>query len=191
MSTRDYVTVVSGLPRSGTSLAMQMLEAGGVPALTDRVRTPDDDNPRGYFEFERVKHLRTDKAWLDGAAGKAVKIIHALLTELPDGREYRVLFMRRDPGEVVRSQAAMLARSGRSGAGLAPERLAAVYAQQLAGVERWMAGRPALAALDVPYAGLVAEPVAWAERINAFLGGGLDTGAMAAAVDPALYRNRA
>ncbi|MFM9144976.1 MAG: sulfotransferase family protein, partial [Phycisphaerales bacterium] len=100
----EPVFVVSGLPRSGTSLAMQMLHAGGIPAVTDGLRTQDDDNPRGYFEFERVKQLRTDKAWLDDAAGKAVKVIHLLLMELPDDRPYRVVFMQRDLREVVKSQ---------------------------------------------------------------------------------------
>ena len=188
---RPPVTVVSGLPRSGTSLAMQMINAGGIPAVTDGQRASDDDNPRGYFEFERVKQLRTDKAWLDDAAGKAVKVIHLLLTELPDDRPYRVVFMRRDLREVVRSQSTMLARSGRAGGGLAPERLMAVYGQQLAAVAAWLAERPNFAVLDVPYAELVAAPAGWVPRIDAFLGGGLDQAAMAAAVDPALHRNRA
>ena len=125
------VTVVSGLPRSGTSLAMQMIHAGGIPALTDGQRTSDDSNPRGYFELERVKQLKQDKSWLDEAAGKVVKVIHLLLAELPDDRPYRVVFMQRDLREVVQSQATMLARSGRPGGQLAPERLIAVYEQQL------------------------------------------------------------
>ena len=187
----EPVTVVSGLPRSGTSLAMQMIHAGGMPAVTDGQRTSDDDNPRGYFEFERVKQLRSDKAWLDDAAGKVVKIIHLLLTELPDDRPYRVVFMRRDLREVVKSQSTMLARSGRAGGGLPPERLMAVYEQQLKAVEGWLAARPAFAVLDVPYAGLVADPGSWVPRLNAFLGGGLDERAMRAAVDPGLHRNRA
>jgi hypothetical protein len=184
------VTVVSGLPRSGTSLAMQMIHAGGMPAVTDGRRTSDDDNPRGYFEFERVKQLRSDKAWLDDAAGKVVKVIHLLLTELPDDRPYRVVFMRRDLREVVKSQSTMLARSGRAGGGLAPERLMAVYEQQLGTVAAWLAARPNFALLDVPYAELVASPAAWVPRINAFLGGTLDEAAMHAAVDPTLHRNR-
>ncbi len=187
---RDFITVVSGLPRSGTSLAMQMLATGGIPPMTDHERTPDPDNPKGYFEFERVKHLRTDKAWLDGATGRAVKIIHVLLTELPPDRPYRVIFMRRDLNEVIRSQGVMLTRSGRSGAGLAPDRLAAMYEQQLAGVERWLAERPCFRVLDVPYADLIRDAPRWAAEISGFLDGGLDTDAMTRAVDPSLYRNR-
>jgi hypothetical protein len=187
---RDFVTVVSGLPRSGTSLAMQMLAAGGIEPLTDRARTPDDNNPRGYLEYEPVKHLKADRAWFAGAKGRSVKIIHALLTELPDDVPCRVLFMRRDLGEVVRSQRVMLERSGRTGGGLTPERLVAVYEAQLAGVARWLAERPSFRVLDVPYADLVRAPEPVVATIDAFLGGGLDTGAMADAVDPDLYRNR-
>jgi hypothetical protein len=190
MSEPSPIVVVTGLPRSGTSVAMQMLAAGGVPPMTDGERRPDDDNPRGYYEFERVKQLRTDKAWLDQAGGRAVKVIHMLLTELPDDRPYSVVFMRRDIGEVVRSQSVMLARSERAGGAIPPERLAAVYEQQLAGVARWLTARPCFRVLDVPYAGLVSEPRVWAAQVRDLVGGDLDLDAMAAAVDPSLYRNR-
>lgn len=185
------VTVVSGLPRSGTSLAMQMIDAGGIPALTDGQRTGDDSNPRGYFELERVKQLRQDKSWLDDAAGKVVKVIHLLLTELPDDRRYRVVLMQRDLREVVRSQAAMLARNGRAGGQLPPERLIAVYEQQLKTVEQWLAVRPNFGVLRVPYAQLVSDPSSVVPKVNEFLGGTLDEARMRGAVDPALYRNRA
>ncbi|MFZ4467055.1 MAG: sulfotransferase [Phycisphaerales bacterium] len=187
---RRPVIVVSGLPRSGTSLAMQMIHAGGVEAVTDGQRASDEDNPRGYFEFERVKQLRNDRTWLDGAEGKVVKVIHLLLTELPDDRPYRVVFMQRELGEVVRSQATMLARSGRAGGQLAPERLMAVYAQQLAAVDAWLAARPNFQVLKVPYAQMVADPATHAAAVNRFLGGTLDETGMRAAVDPSLHRNR-
>ena len=185
------VTVVSGLPRSGTSLAMQMIHAGGIPALTDGQRTSDDSNPRGYFELERVKQLKQDKSWLDEAAGKVVKVIHLLLAELPDDRPYRVVFMQRDLREVVQSQATMLARSGRPGGQLAPERLIAVYEQQLKTVEQWLAARPNFSVLRVPYAQLVSDPAGVVPTVNAFLGGTLDEARMRAAVDPRLHRNKA
>jgi hypothetical protein len=185
------VTVVSGLPRSGTSLAMQMIHAGGIPALTDGQRTSDDSNPRGYFELERVKQLKQDKSWLDDAAGKVVKVIHLLLAELPDDRPYRVVFMQRDLREVVQSQATMLARSGRTGGQLPPERLIAVYEQQLNTVEQWLAARPNFSVLRVPYAQLVSDPSGVVPTVNAFLGGTLDEARMRAAVDPGLHRNRA
>lgn len=185
------VNVVSGLPRSGTSLAMQMIHAGGIPALTDGQRTSDDSNPRGYFELERVKQLKQDKSWLDDAAGKVVKVIHLLLAELPDDRPYRVVFMQRDLREVVQSQATMLARSGRAGGQLAPERLIAVYEQQLKTVEQWLAARPNFSVLRVPYAQLVSDPAGVVPTVNAFLGGTLDEARMRAAVDPGLHRNKA
>jgi hypothetical protein len=185
------VTVVSGLPRSGTSLAMQMIHAGGIPALTDGQRTSDDSNPRGYFELERVKQLKQDKSWLDDAAGKVVKVIHLLLAELPDDRPYRVVFMQRDLREVVQSQATMLARSGRAGGQLAPERLIAVYEQQLKTVEQWLAARPNFSVLRVPYAQLVSDPAGVVPTVNAFLGGTHDEARMRAAVDPGLHRNKA
>jgi hypothetical protein len=188
---RDFTTVVSGLPRSGTSMAMQMIVAGGIAPLTDELRVPDADNPRGYFEFERVKTLRTDKAWLDDARGKVVKVIHLLLTELPDDRPYRVVFLDRDLREVVKSQSTMLARGAKAGGGLPPERLMAVYTQQLAQVDAWLAARPNFGVLRVRHADLISGPRAQAERIAAFLGGDLDVAAMAQAVDPSLHRNKA
>lgn len=190
VSPRDFITVVSGVPRSGTSLAMQMLHVGGMPAITDEQRAPDANNPRGYFEFEPVKQLRADQQWLGSAAGKAVKIIHLLLTELPVDRDYRVLFMQRDLAEVVRSQAAMLERSGKSGGGLGEAQLAQTYAAQLARVKSWLRERPCFRVMDVPYPELVREPRAMSDAINDFLGGGLDVDAMVGAVDPSLYRHR-
>jgi hypothetical protein len=169
---------------------MQMLHAGGIPAVTDGERASDDDNPRGYFEFERVKQLRTDTSWLDDAAGKAVKVIHLLLQHLPDDRPYRVLFMDRDLREVVRSQAVMLERSGRAGGGLAPDRLMAVYRQQLDATMAWLAARPNFQVLSVPYARLVSDPAPVVESIARFTGRPLDRERMLSAVDPGLYRNR-
>ncbi len=187
------VIVVSGLPRSGTSAAMQCLAAGGVEPLTDGVRTADDDNPRGYLELEAVKRLKSERGWLDAAAGKAVKVIHLLLTELPDDRPYRVIFLRRDLGEVVRSQAAMLARTGKKPL-LADDRLIATYEAQLHRVDAWLAERPGFARLDVEHARLIREPAtavaAIADFVEAGIGRTLDRPAMAAAIDPRLHRNR-
>ncbi len=171
-------------------MAMQMIVAGGIPPITDSLRAPDEDNPRGYFEFERVKSLRTDKAWLDDARGKVVKVIHMLLTELPDDRPYRVVFLDRDVREVVKSQATMLARSGKAGGGLPPDRLAAIFTQQLAQVHAWLAARPNFRVLMVRHADLIDDASSRARELNMFLGGALHESAMAAAVDPTLHRNR-
>lgn len=196
MPTRDFITVVSGLPRSGTSLMMQMLHAGGIEAVTDQERKPDADNPRGYFEFERVKKIKTDKAWLPDAKGKQVKMVHILLLDLPTSplpegvAGYRVVFMRRHLEEVVKSQSVMLERHGKTGAALPPERLMAMYKQQIDQVLAHCAKSPAFKLMELSYNDLMADPAAAAASLNDFLGGGLDRQAMVSAVDPTLYRNK-
>ena len=191
-----FVTVVSGLPRSGTSLMMQTLAAGGIPPLTDAERAPDESNPRGYLELEVVKKLRLDKSWLPQARGKAVKIIHLLLPELtgpgvPEGLEFRVVMMRRPGGGGRREPAGDARAAGQGGGGTCPTRnLGKLFTDQLERVERLLAGLPNFQVCSVPYPALVADPAAEAARVNAFLGGGLDEAAMARAVDPALYRER-
>jgi len=187
---RPFITVVSGLPRSGTSMAMQMLVAGGLQPLTDFLRAADEDNPRGYLEFERVKALRDDKAWVSDAVGRCVKVIHLLLPELPSNFSYRVIFMRRGLDEVVRSQAKMLERSGRVGGGLPLDRLKAVYEAQLKSVDAWLAAQPNFSILRVDYADFIRSPHESASAVDAFLGSGLDVLAMSASVDPSLHRNR-
>jgi hypothetical protein len=171
-------------------MAMQMLVAGGLEAVTDALRAPDADNPHGYLEYEPVKQLRADKSWVASASGKAVKVIHLLLPELPEDLDYRVIFMERDVREVVRSQAAMLTRSGKPGGNLAPERMAAMYDAQLKQVFAWVAARPNFRLLRLSHASCIADPAQAAKEINTFLGGRLDEVKMVAAVDPSLHRNR-
>ena len=187
---RDFITVVSGLPRSGTSLMMQMLTAGGVPALTDELRKSDESNPRGYFEFDPVKRIRSDQSWLEQARGRAVKIIHLLLRDLPTDRgfEYRVLFMKRPIEEVVASQRKMLEREGKHSAD--PAMLTKIYQSQLAQVEEWTKAQPCFSFLAVNHRSLIDNPLAVANEINAFLGGKMHVEQMASAVDPGLWRER-
>lgn len=184
------IVVVSGLPRSGTSMAMRMLEAGGMPLLTDGVRTSDASNPRGYFEYEPVKALEhhADVSWLPRAQGKAVKIISFLLTWLPDTYDYHVIFMQRDMQEILASQEQMLART--EGARSNDTRIADVYGDHLRQVARFMAQRPCFRSLTLLYGDVVDRPEAAATRIRAFLTRPLDISRMAAAVDRDLYRNR-
>jgi hypothetical protein len=186
----NVITVVSGLPRSGTSLMMQMLEAGGLPLLTDNVRLPDENNPRGYFEFEPVKQLRVDQSWLGQACGRAVKIIHLLVRELPDdGRfEYRVILMKRPMDEILSSQRLMLERQGK----ISGDRglLASAFRDQLSKLEKWLKAQPHFKTLSIDYHDVIAKPKIVANDVDNFVGGGLDTEAMARAVDPALYRQR-
>jgi hypothetical protein len=187
---RPFLTIVSGLPRSGTSLMMKMLEAGGVPVLVDNVREADVDNPRGYYEFEPVKGLKSDASWVGPARGKAVKMVYLLLLDLPAGHEYRVLFMRRNLDEILASQKAMLDRLGKASP-LDDSKMAALFRDGLARFDAWVEGRPNFKVLDVSYNAMVSDPAPLAREVDRFLGGGLDLDAMTRVVDPSLYRNRA
>jgi len=186
------VVVVSGLPRSGTSMAMKMLEAGGMVVVADGLRAPDEDNPKGYFEDERVKNLHqdTDKTWLRGARGKAVKVISFLLRSLPGDNNYKVVFMCRDLHEIVASQNKMLARRGESGT--APdERTLELLAKELADARFFLRRRPQFDVLELGYRESLDDPAAQARRIARFLGRPMDTESMARVVSLDLYRNRA
>jgi len=186
-----FVTVVTGLPRSGTSMLMQMLEAGGLPVVSDGARRADADNPRGYYELEAATRLRRDAGWVPDAAGKAFKLVVPLVPHLPAEPHYRVVFLRRDLDEVLASQRVMLERGGRERSFREPERLRRAFAQQLRRVEAWIARQPHVSALVVDYGRVVADPEAAARALADFLGVGLDVAAMAAAVEPALHRRRA
>jgi len=190
MTEPTYVTIVSGLPRSGTSLMMRMLEAGGIPVITDGIREADEDNPRGYYEFEPAKRTREDASWLASAGGKVVKMVYRLLYDLPAGGPYRVVFMRRAIQEVLASQKKMLERSGREGGGADDAQMAALFARDLKQFDAWIAGRPGFSILNVSYNELLTDPMPPAVAVNRFLDHRLDVGAMAGVVEPALYRNR-
>jgi predicted AlkP superfamily phosphohydrolase/phosphomutase/Tfp pilus assembly protein PilF len=186
------LVVVSGLPRSGTSMLMQMLAAGGMPVLTDSVRDADEDNPRGYFEFEPVKKLFRGAGWLPEAKGKAVKIVAPLLLGLPRGLPCRVVFIERDLDEILDSQAKMIAREGGVAAS-PPERrelLKAEYARTVSRAKAWLANRPDTAWLMLNYAEVLADPQAAAASLLEFLDRRLDHDRAASLVDASLHRNR-
>lgn len=187
---RQFITVVSGLPRTGTSMMMQMLAAGGVPVLTDGKRTADPGNPRGYYEYEPATRLHKERGWLKEAVGKSVKIVAQLLPALAPEHCYRVIFMRRDLDEVLRSQQAMLTRLGHGASPMPPARLRTVFRQQLRQIELWLAKQQNVRTLFVDYDGVLKDPRAAAAAIGTFLGRTADADAMAAAVDPALHRQR-
>ena len=189
----EPIVVVSGLPRSGTSMMMRMLAAGGVAPLTDGHRTADVDNPGGYYELEQVKKLsKGDTAWLQGAEGKAVKVIVTLLYELPPEHRYRVIFMRRRMEEVLASQRQMLVNRGQDPDAVPDEEMARIFRQHLAKLDGWLAERPNVELIDVDYNALVTGGgSATARRVAEFLDRPLDIPAMEAVVDPELYRRRA
>jgi hypothetical protein len=187
----EPIVVVSGLPRSGTSMMMKMLDAGGVPIMTDSIRTADIDNPKGYFEYERVKDLEkeTDKSYIREGRGKALKVISFLLKDLPDDNFYRVIFMRRHLDEVISSQNRMLDRRGEESID-EREIMAEAYRNHLAAVKILVRKRPNFEMLEFRYDEAVGDPRKAAAGVNAFLGGTLDEKAMVGVVDAELYRNR-
>jgi hypothetical protein len=184
------ITIVSGLPRSGTSLMMQMLVAGGMTPLSDGERRADADNPRGYMEWERIKTLPHDPGCIAEAEGKAVKVISRLLLSLPAGYEYRVVFMQRPLPEVLASQDEMLRRRGTFKEGTSPAVIAAAFEKHLREVYAWLDGRANVKALRVPYHEVLSEPQEVGWRVTEFLEIDLNLDLMTQQVDQSLYRNR-
>lgn len=184
------VTVVSGLPRSGTSMMMRMLEHGGAEVVTDHLRAADEDNPRGYYEIERVKQLASDASWLFDCRGKAVKIVSPLLRHLPPGLPCMVILMERDMEEILRSQRVMMERMGRDGSEKSDEEMAGHFHRHLDKVLGWMKERPELETLKVDFREVIRDPAESAERVRRFLGASLDVERMAGVVEKPLYRQR-
>ncbi|NUO80740.1 sulfotransferase domain-containing protein [candidate division KSB1 bacterium] len=186
----SFITIVSGLPRSGTSMMMKMLEAGGMAVVTDNLRTADEDNPKGYYEFERVKQIESDKDWLPGAQGKAVKMISELLKHLPPNYQYRVVFMRRKIEETLASQKQMLVRRGQPTDVVSNEKLAELFRRHLERTFAWLEEQSNFAVLFVEYADVLQNVAAQAGRINEFLDKTLNVEKMIGVVDQTLYRQR-
>jgi RNase adaptor protein for sRNA GlmZ degradation len=184
----NEIIIVSGLPRSGTSLMMQMLENGGVQVVTDHIRTADTDNPRGYYEYENVKKIKQDVSWLPETRGKAFKMVSQLLYELPSSQKYRIIFMERDMDEMLVSQEKMLARLGKPAAPRAAIKQAFIV--HLDKLREWLSGQGNIEVLGVCYNDLLEQPEEQADRISAVLEGKADSQSMAMTVDPSLYRNR-
>ena len=185
-----FITIVSGLPRSGTSLMMRMLNVGGIPALCDEHRTPDADNPNGYYEFESVKSIQNYSDWIDRAVGHSVKMVYNLLEHLPKDREYRVVFMRRQIDEIIQSQRAMLLRNGIE-TEIPDEEIKELFERVLRQFYSWLPAQTHLKLINVSYNELLSRPASTIAQINRHLGYSLDTEAMAQVIDHSLYRNRA
>ncbi len=186
-----FITIVSGLPRSGTSMLMKMLEAGGMEILTDNLRMADEDNPKGYYEFEAVKQLEKNQEWLPDAQGKVVKIISQLLKQLPPRYEYKVIFMRRKMEEILASQKQMLLRRGAPTDAVSDETIAELFKKHLTQIEAWLAEQSNFEVLYIHYSEALEKPAEAAEQINEFLGGSLDIERMKSVVDTSLHRQRA
>jgi hypothetical protein len=184
------ITVVSGLPRSGTSMMMKMLEAGGKKVLTDSLRAADEDNLKGYYEDERVKSLSQDNAWISEAEDQVVKVISYLLKYLPDGHDYRIIFMERRIAEVLASQKKMMARRGEPTDDVPDEIMTGIFQKHLDETYAWLPIQPRMQVLYISYNDSLDEPEDSAEKVNSFLGGGMNIEKMVHVVDPSLYRQR-
>ncbi len=182
------IIIVSGLPRCGTSLMMQMLANGGIEVVADHIRCADTDNPRGYFEFERVKKIKQDASWLPDARGKAVKMVSQLLYDLPSSERYRIIFMERDMDEMLESQEKMLKRLGRKAA--PREEIKPAYTKHLERLFQWLGRQPNMQVLRISYNELLQHPQEQARIVWEFLGGKIDFERMIDSVDHSLYRNR-
>lgn len=186
----DEIVVVSGLPRSGTSMMMKMLAAGGLTPLTDGQREADEDNLGGYYEFEQVKKVAQDPGWLEEARGKVVKVISRLLYDLPKTYHYRVIFMQRHLDEVLASQQQMLQRRGRADGGGGDAELKRLFQKHLDEIGKWLGEQANFSVLYVNYNEMLSQPDAKVQELVRFLGGTLDAARMSAVVDQQLYRQR-
>jgi len=186
----DTITIVSGLPRSGTSMMMQMLEAGGIPVVTDGIRMADESNPKGYYEFEKVKKITKDTSWLDGCRGKVFKMVSMLLYHLPDDKRYEIIFMQREMKEILTSQSIMLNKLGRKGAEIGRKEMAAKYKSHLRNVENWLAEQENINVIYMNYNIIIQKPFESAQIVNQFLNNRLNVEKMAGVVEKKLYRQR-
>lgn len=185
------ITIVSGLPRSGTSMMMRMLEAGGMEVLTDNERKADEDNPKGYYELEKVKKIKEDSSWLADAQGKAFKMVSMLLYHLPMDRNFNVIFMQRNIDEMLASQKKMLERKGVTGNGPGEDEMRKIYLKHLDEIQVWVKQRKNMAVLYVSFNEVIENSRSNIAAINQFLGNRLDTVKMAESIDISLYRNKA
>lgn len=188
----EIITVVSGLPRSGTSMMMRMLEVGGLPVMTDHLREADESNPKGYYEFERVKQLKEGNAgWISESKGKVVKIISALIKHLPPEHQYRIVFMQRNMGEILASQREMLLRRGEPTDRISDHDLADLYQNHLVQVTEWLAQQPNMKVIYLHYNQILENPHVPVVQLCQFLQPfSLDQDKMLSVVESSLYRQR-
>jgi hypothetical protein len=186
----NSIIVVSGLPRSGTSMMMKMLVEGGIDAVIDNIRTADEDNPKCYFELEKVKQLDKDNSWMGECQGKVIKIISMLLKPLPTAYNYKIIFMRRKMEEILASQRQMLIRRGQPTNTVADDKMAEMFNKHLKDIENLIATRPNMECLYVSYNEVLENPLVNIEKINDFMGGNLNRQSMLEVVDKTLHRQR-
>ena len=187
----NTITIISGLPRSGTSMMMRMLEAGGMQVITDHYREADLDNPLGYFELEQVKKLKNDDtAWMDEAQGKAVKIISALLEFLPEQYQYQIIFMQRNMDEILASQKNMLNRHGKPTDEVSDEEMKSIFEKHLHQVTDWLSSQSNIDVIYLNYNQVLHDPELNLAQVVQFLEGSVDIQQMLNVIDNNLYRQR-
>jgi len=184
---KDQIVIVSGLPRSGTSLMMQMLDKGGLEVLTDKERKADISNPKGYFEYKPVMQLHKDNDWLGLAQNKGLKVVAPLLKFLNPKYRYKIIFMKRDLNEIMKSQNKMLGKDPDSFS----VDLEATFKKQLNQVELWKKLQPGVELIYIDYKETLNTPEVVIDKLTAFTGLGLNKDAMASCIDKTLYRTQA
>lgn len=189
-SNEPAIILVSGLPRSGTSMMMQMLEAGGIELIVDYIRKADEDNPRGYYEFEKIKQLEKDSFWMENACGKAIKIISMLLYQLPMNKKYKIIFMTRKMDEVLASQNKMLKRRGQPADSVDDQVMAEKFNKHLRKIFKWLNKQNNMDTIFINYNDVISSPMEQSIKINRFLGDRLKIDKMFNVVDNFLYRQR-
>jgi chromosome condensin MukBEF MukE localization factor len=189
MNQDKYITIISGLPRSGTSMMMKMLDAGGMDIISDGERKADEDNPRGYYEFEKVKKLKENASWLDFAQNKVVKIVFNFLYNLPADKHYKVIFMQRNLEEILTSQHKMLKRRSESSE-VSDAQLSQLFEQEIMKITRWLSAQINFDVLYISYNKIIDDPVNSAQKVNEFLDNRLSEKKMVKVVDKSLYRNK-
>ncbi len=184
------IILVSGLPRSGTSMMMQMLEAGGIELIVDHIRKSDEDNPKGYYEFEKIKQLERDSSWLENAYGKAIKVISMLLYQLPMNKKYKIIFMTRKMDEVLASQNKMLKSRGQPAGSVDDQVMAKKFNEHLRKIFNWLNKQKNMETIFISYNDVISSPMEQSKKINLFLGDRLKFDKMFNVVDNFLYRQR-
>lgn len=185
MNDKQIITIVTGLPRSGTSLMMQILNKSGLEILSDGVRQKDISNPEGYYELEAVKGIVKDNSFLKNAVGKVVKIVAPLPMFLDKTLHYRVIFMRRDIEEILRSQEKMLNKDQSA----EREKFSAIYNTHIQKTYQFFELNK-IPFQDVYYKDLIADPEVELKKIIQFLNLECGWNDLAQVVNPELYRNK-
>jgi len=186
----NVITIVSGLPRSGTSMMMQILESGGMKIVTDNIREADEDNPHGYYEYEKVKEIKKNIGWLNDTRGKAFKMVSQLLYDLPSDRNYKVIFMKRKMNEILASQSKMLERMGNNKDGTSDTKMAEFFNKHLSKIIDWIEGKEYIDVLYIDYSNLLTNPDEHIKTLNRFLDYKLNEEKAVKVIDKSLYRNR-